>query len=86
MNLKNMDNIDIAQQFTERFGIEEFSGTITDYYPGQSKVIRYDPYIDYEYFEYDQDFSVEGTSILHFDELYAILKTFWKKFVDPEAE
>lgn len=86
MNLKNMDNIDIAQQFTERYGIEEFSGTITDYYPGQSKVIRYDPYIDYEDFEYDQDYSVEGTSILHFDELYAILKTFWKKFVDPEAE
>lgn len=86
MNFRNMDNVDIAQQFTERYGIEEFSGTITDYYPGQSKVIRYDPYIDYEDFEYDQDYSVEGTSILHFDELYAILKTFWKKFVDPEAE
>lgn len=86
MNFRNMDNVDIAQQFTERYGIEEFSGTITDYYPGQSKVIRYDPYIDYEDFEYDQDSSVEGTNILRLDELYAILKTFWKRFVDPEAE
>lgn len=86
MNLKNMDNIDIAQQFTERFGIEEFSGTITDYNVGQDKVISYSPYIDYEDFGYDLDSSVEGTNILHFDEFYAILKTFWKRFVDPEAE
>lgn len=86
MNFRNMDNLDIVQQFTEQYGLEEFSSTIKDYYPGLPKVIRFAPYIDYEYFEYDQDPSVEGTSILHLDEFYAILKTFWKRFVDPEAE
>ncbi|MCI7349452.1 MAG: hypothetical protein MSH60_01705 [Ruminococcus sp.] len=87
MNFKNMDVIDVAKSFTERYELEEFFGTINDYNVGQDKVISYAPYINYEDYDFDdRDSSFMESNILHIDDLYAILKTFWKRFVDPEAE